>query len=404
MSRVWRNLGRFLLDHESKIFAVVLGLLAVDEWRTLMMRTGEYWVYLVNGVYGSPLLSLLVTALSASYMTIIVFILLAAGRPLARYETPMPNLSAAVGGFAVYLFGVLKPAATPLVSIYIPLVLLAAGAAIVLWALWYLRRAFSVVPQARTVVANGPYRYVRHPMYVGNMLTIVGLELIVGTLSALFLSLICLALQVARARYEDRLLASTFNEYGAYMSRVNAFFPRLCSRRVIRMAVIVSATVIAGSGIGIRSEAAAQSRSQMAAKCEAWHRKALAGEWFTQEEAKEYAGTDGNQEGLESIPACKEFFALADTCQAAAIDVITSEPDDKGHPSADYIKANERLVKIVDQVPGCKSIAGFDYVCPALRMQSRRGKTLSPKLKSVLGACADASIGKTTSGLIRGAL
>src|SRR6185437_4043888 len=106
MSRVWRNLGRFLLDHESKIFAVVLGLLAVDEWRTLVMRTGEYWVYLVNGVYGSPLL-----------------ILLATGRPLARYETPMPNLSAAVGGFAVYLFGVLKPAATPLVSIYIPLVL-----------------------------------------------------------------------------------------------------------------------------------------------------------------------------------------------------------------------------------------------------------------------------------------
>jgi hypothetical protein len=95
---------------------------------------------------------------------------------------------------------------------------------------------------------------------------------------------------------------------------------------------------------------------------------------------------------------------LADTYQAAAIDVITSEPDDKSHPSADYIKANERLVKIVDQVPGCKSIAGFDYVCPALRMQSRRGKTLSPKLKSVLGECADASIGKTTSGLIRGAL
>ena len=92
MSRVWRNLGRFLLDHESKIFAVVLGLLAVDEWRTLVMRTGEYWVYLVNGVYGSPLLSLLVTALSASYMTIIVFILLGGGRSLARYETPMPDI------------------------------------------------------------------------------------------------------------------------------------------------------------------------------------------------------------------------------------------------------------------------------------------------------------------------
>ena len=404
MSRVWRNLGRLLLDHESKIFAVVLGLLAVDEWRTLVMRTGEYWVYLVNGVYGSPLLSLLVTALSASYMTIIVFILLAAGRPLARYETPMPNLSAAVGGFAVYLFGVLKPAATPLVSIYIPLVLLAAGAAIVLWALWYLRRAFSVVPQARTVVANGPYRYVRHPMYVGNMLTIVGLGLIVGTLSALFLSLICLALQVARARYEDRLLASTFNEYGAYMSRVNAFFPRLCSRRVIRMAVIVSATVIAGS-------AAAYGPKPPRSPARRWRRNAKRGT------ARRSRANGSPKRRRKSMPAPTAIRKVSNQFQPAKNSSPWRTParrpqstssrrslSDKSHPSADYIKANERLVKIVDQVPGCKSIAGFDYVCPALRMQSRRGKTLSPKLKSVLGECADASIGKTTSGLIRGAL
>jgi protein-S-isoprenylcysteine O-methyltransferase Ste14 len=404
MSRVWRNVGRFLLDHESKLFAAVLGLLAADQWLTLGTRARDYWVYLANGIYGSPLLSLLVTALSAIYMSVIVFILLGAGRPLARYETLMPNLSAAIGGFGIYLFSVLTPAATPLLGIYSPLTLLAAGVAIVLWALCYLRRAFSVVPQARSVVERGPYRFVRHPMYVGNMLTIVGLGLIVSTPPAFYLSLACLALQFARAHYEDRLLASTFNEYGAYMSRVNAFLPRLSSRRIVQVAAIVSATVIASSGAGIRVEAAGQSRAEMAAKCQAWHRKALAGEWFTEQEASEYAGTDGNQEGLESISACKEFFALADTCQAAAIDVITSEPEDKGRPSADYIKANEDLVKIVEQVPGCKSIAGFNYVCPALRMQARRGKSLSPKLKSMLGECANVSIGKTTSGLIRGAL
>ena len=404
MSRVWRDLGRFLLDHESKLFAIILGFLAIDQWLTLAIRGREYWVYLANGIYGSPVLSLLVTALSAIYMTVIVFILLTARRPLARYETLMPNLSAAIGGFGIYLFGVLDPAPTPLLGLYTPLVLLAAGVAIVLWSLCYLRRAFSVVPQARIVVERGPYRYVRHPMYVGNMLTIVGLGLIVSTLSALLLSLGCLALQVARAHYEDRLMASTFNEYGAYMSRVSAFFPRLSARRIVQVAAILWATIIASGGAGIPSKAAAESRSDMAAKCEAWHRKALAGEWFTEEEAKEYAGTDGNQEGLESIPACKEFFALADTCQAAAIDVITSEPEDKNRPTADYIKANEKLVKIIERVPGCKSIAGFNYVCPALRMQARRGKALSPKLKSMLGECADASIGKNTSGLIRGAL
>src|SRR5579864_1785155 len=107
MSRVWGDFGRFLLDHESKLFAVVLGALAVDQWVTLVTRVREYWVYLANGIYGSPLLSLLVTALSAVYMSVIVFILMAAGRPLARYETLIPNLSAAIGGFGIYLFGVL---------------------------------------------------------------------------------------------------------------------------------------------------------------------------------------------------------------------------------------------------------------------------------------------------------
>jgi protein-S-isoprenylcysteine O-methyltransferase Ste14 len=403
MSRVWGDFGRFLLDHESKLFAVVLGALAVDQWVTLVTRVREYWVYLANGIYGSPLLSLLVTALSAVYMSVIVFILMAAGRPLARYETLIPNLSAAIGGFGIYLFGVLDPAATPLLGIYTPLTLLVAGVAIVLWALCYLRRAFSVVPQARIVVETGPYRYIRHPMYVGNMLTIVGLGLIVSTPAALLLSLACLALQFARAHYEDRLLASTFNEYGAYMSRVNAFFPGLRSRRIVQVAAIVSATIIANGG-GMRVEAAGQSKAEMAATCQEWHRKALAGEWFTEQEASKYAGTDGNQEGLESIPACKEFFALADTCQAAAIDVITSEPEDKGRPTADYIKANENLVKLIERMPGCKSIAGFNYVCPALRMQARRGKALSPKLKSMLSECANVSIGKNTSGLIRGAL
>jgi protein-S-isoprenylcysteine O-methyltransferase Ste14 len=404
MPRVWRDLGRWLLDHESKLFAVVLGLLATEQWLTLVARTDEYWVYLANGIFGSPLLSLLVTALSALYMTIIVFILAAAGRPLARYETLMPNLSAVVGGFGVYLFGVLEPAETRLLGVYIPLALLAAGAAIVLWALWYLRRAFSIVPQARAVVENGPYRYIRHPMYVGNMLTIAGLGLIISTPSAVFLSIICLALQVARARYEDHLLASTFDEYGAYMSRVNAFLPRLSSRPTIRVAVIIAATIIANNAADLRAEVAGQARQQMAEKCQVWHRKALAGQWFTQQDATEYAETDNSQEGFETIPACKAFFALADRCQEAVIGVITTTPEGRSRPSADFIKANARLVKIIEDVPGCKAVAGFEYDCPALRMEARGGKALSPKLQSILRECADASIGRTTSGLIRGAL
>ncbi len=401
---VWRKLGRWLLDHESKLFAVFLGLLAIDQWRTLSARLSDYWIYIANGIYGSPLLSLLVTALSAVYMTVIVVILLAARRPIARYETVLPNVSAAIAGFGVYLFGVLDPAETRLLGLYAPLVLLAVGSAIVLWALVYLRRSFSVVPQARNIVESGPYGYVRHPMYVGNMLTIAGLGLLVSTPAALWLTLVCLALQLARARYEDRLLASTFVAYGAYMSRVNAFIPRLGRRRVAGLAVIIGATIVAGNVAGSMAQTTGKSREKMAETCRAWHKKALAGQWFSKKEAYEYAGTDGDQEGLGSLAACKDFFALADSCQEDVIGVIVEGTGNKNRPSAAYINANEQLLKKIEAVPACKAIAGFTYVCEGLRVLGRGGKALSSKQKSLLKECADTSIGSNTSGLMRGAL
>src|SRR5262249_30652616 len=39
------------------------------------------------------------------------------------------------------------------------------GAYLGLWGLLRLRRAFSIVPQARTLVTDGPYRIARHPVY-----------------------------------------------------------------------------------------------------------------------------------------------------------------------------------------------------------------------------------------------
>jgi hypothetical protein len=39
------------------------------------------------------------------------------------------------------------------------------GAVLCLWPLWYLRRSFSLEPEARNLVTAGPYRWARHPIY-----------------------------------------------------------------------------------------------------------------------------------------------------------------------------------------------------------------------------------------------
>ena len=211
-----QRLTAFLIRHDNRLLGVVLGLTALHTWANLFESAGRYAAYMGYGVIATPGLSLLAIGCSAVYLTAVSAILLTARKPLARYNTLGPNLMAVVAGFGVYAFSLLPPAPQPRVDLLLPLALLAAGTATVLLALVYLRRAFSVTPQARAVVRAGPYSLVRHPMYVGNILYIAGMGLLLGTGPALLLALLLCALQGVRARYEERLLTATFAGYAAY--------------------------------------------------------------------------------------------------------------------------------------------------------------------------------------------
>ena len=48
------------------------------------------------------------------------------------------------------------------------------GLALMLWAFWSLGASFSIAPAARKLVAHGPYRFIRHPMYAGEILSLFG--------------------------------------------------------------------------------------------------------------------------------------------------------------------------------------------------------------------------------------
>jgi protein-S-isoprenylcysteine O-methyltransferase Ste14 len=105
------------------------------------------------------------------------------------------------------------------VNVYIALSLVIFGTLLVLTSLIFLRQAFTVTPQARFLVTSGPYPIVRHPMYVGNIISLLGLALLIDSGQAIALFIICAALQIRRALYEERLLRSTFQEYADYQTR-----------------------------------------------------------------------------------------------------------------------------------------------------------------------------------------
>jgi protein-S-isoprenylcysteine O-methyltransferase Ste14 len=100
-----------------------------------------------------------------------------------------------------------------------------AGTLLAFWAAWSLGRGFSLLPQARQLVTSGPYRYVRHPIYLGGFLITLGEVWLRWSWLVVALNVVFVAAQVARLRYEEALLERTFPEYSEYRARTSCVIP-----------------------------------------------------------------------------------------------------------------------------------------------------------------------------------
>ena len=104
-------------------------------------------------------------------------------------------------------------------------VLVLIGLAVVAWGLITLfRHQTAIMPHnpASRLVASGPYRYTRNPMYVGMTTAYLGGVLVTNMFwPLLFLPLSLFALTMLVIRREERYLANAFGaEYAAYRGRV----------------------------------------------------------------------------------------------------------------------------------------------------------------------------------------
>ncbi|MBI2601823.1 MAG: isoprenylcysteine carboxylmethyltransferase family protein [Deltaproteobacteria bacterium] len=78
------------------------------------------------------------------------------------------------------------------------------------------------------LVVDGPFRWVRNPLYVGNFFIALGIAVFAGVLWLIALSLILFVFQYASiVKYEESLLLEKFgSEYEAYKTRVPAWLPK----------------------------------------------------------------------------------------------------------------------------------------------------------------------------------
>lgn len=125
----------------------------------------------------------------------------------------------ATWGGTFYLFFVAPDAGHALVPGVAVYALQVSGIAMNLWAKIFLGRSFGLLPANRGVVVAGPYRLVRHPMYLGYFVSDLGFLLARFSPWNLGVHLVYFAFQIARTIREDRLLRQD-PKYRAYAEQV----------------------------------------------------------------------------------------------------------------------------------------------------------------------------------------
>ena len=125
------------------------------------------------------------------------------------------------------------PASTGLVLDILGLVLYLGGCAFVLWArrtlgkMWGLSTSRDVkLRDDHQIIQNGPYAFVRNPMYFGWWVAMVGLVLVYPTWVVLLFLLFSIFSFAGRARREDAALAERFGQaWTEYKKRTRFLIP-----------------------------------------------------------------------------------------------------------------------------------------------------------------------------------
>jgi len=84
----------------------------------------------------------------------------------------------------------------------------------------------AVIRREHRVVCNGIYRYVRHPIYAGDLLLLVGLELALNSWLVV-LAVLLVPIVARQAMREERELAETLPGYDEYRRQTKRFIPFL---------------------------------------------------------------------------------------------------------------------------------------------------------------------------------
>ena len=109
-------------------------------------------------------------------------------------------------------------------------VLALAGLGLAVWARVHLGREWSglvTLKKGHVLIRTGPYRAIRHPIYTGLLLAVIGTTLAIGEWRGL-LAIFCIFVGFIRnVRAEEMLMGCAFPQYAEYRKTTAALVPKL---------------------------------------------------------------------------------------------------------------------------------------------------------------------------------
>ena len=147
-------------------------------------------------------------------MVVLLLVFRRESRRLSRH--PWDWIVALGGSFTVLL---VRPATTAIAPEFVGVALQLAGTVFEIYAKIFLGRSFGIVAADRGIVVGGPYRIVRHPIYLGYFVTHVGFLLANWSPRNLALYIVVYFFQISRILSEERILTED-DVYREYCGRV----------------------------------------------------------------------------------------------------------------------------------------------------------------------------------------
>jgi protein-S-isoprenylcysteine O-methyltransferase Ste14 len=207
-----------------------LPLLGWTLFVAIVQMTGlvEY-IHIMNRL---PIDSVHVVAVAARVSAIAFLLLVAAAvilrsRPSAKASGLEPRISALAGTFLMYSIALFPRRDLSLSAEMISTVLTTTGSVGATIALLQLGRSFSVMAETRQLVRSGPYRFVRHPLYLAEEIAALGLFMQFASPLTTLLFAMQIAFQLRRMQNEEAVLTASFPEYIEYRQTTARLIPAI---------------------------------------------------------------------------------------------------------------------------------------------------------------------------------